>query len=114
METEQLEEQKRGVLLTIISIFLGLGCLLSLFTAFTPIAAKLGIYYQVVLVIAALVTGISAVGIWSNKKWGAFTYIGLSVFNQPFLYIMGWWNLGALLVPGVICVLLGFKLKQMK
>ncbi len=110
----EMKSAKRGKLLTVVSLFLAFGCISSLAMAPSEIAASLGFGYQITLVIAALITGAAAFEIWKNKKWGAYTYITLALVNQPFLLLMGWWNLGALIIPGIIVALLLIKLSTMK
>jgi hypothetical protein len=110
----EMESSKRGKLLTVVSLFLAFGCVSSLAMAPSEIAASFGVVYQVTLVIAALITGAAAFGIWQNCKWGAYTYITLTVVNQPLLLIMGWWNIGALILPGIIVAILLTKLSAME
>jgi hypothetical protein len=106
--------KSRGTLLTIVSLFLALGAILSLAAVPSNFAASLGLFYQIALAVSAIITGVAAYGIWLNQKWGAHTYIGLTIFNQPFLLLMGWWVFGALLIPGIVVVCLLFKLKSMQ
>ncbi|ELH0894316.1 hypothetical protein Q9887_001191 [Vibrio fluvialis] len=112
--TVEVESPKRGKLLTVVSLFLAFGCISSLAMVPSEIVASFGMIYQITLVIAALITGASAFGIWQNQKWGAYTYTALTVVNQPLLLIMGWWNLGALIIPSIIVVILFTNLSTMK
>ena len=110
----EFEPPKRGKLLTFVSLFLAFGCISSLIIVPSDTAVSLGLTYQVMLVIASVITGISAYGIWLNRKWGAYTYIALTVVNQPLLFIMGWWVLGALVLPGIFVIILLTKLRTMQ
>jgi hypothetical protein len=105
---------KRGVLITIICLVLGISCLINLYIAPSALAAELGLLYQVSLMIGTLVAAFAAFGIWYMRKWGAYTYIALSIVNQPLLLFMDRWYPGAVILPGIIVVILLIKLRNMK
>jgi uncharacterized membrane protein (DUF2068 family) len=103
----------KSVLLRFVAGFLMVGALSSLGMMFSRIAINIGMLYQMTLVVASIVTDISAFGLWQHKKWAAYLYIGLTVFNQPFLLLMGWWNLGALLIPAILIALIFIKFRSL-
>lgn len=105
---------KRGVLITLVCLFLGISCLINMYIAPSIVAASLGLLYQVSLIIATMITAFATFGIWYMRKWGAFIYIVLTIVNQPLLLFMDKWYPGAAILPGIIIVVLIFKFRDMK
>jgi uncharacterized membrane protein (DUF2068 family) len=105
---------KRGALITIVCIFLGINCLINLYVAPSALAAELGLLYQISLMISTLITAFAAFGIWYMRKWGTYTYIALTVIYQPLLLFMDRWYPGAVILPGIVVIILLFKLRYMK
>jgi len=103
-----------SLLLRFISGFLFLGAGLSILMLFFRPALALGTAYQVSLAVASIITAISAYGLWKHMKWGAWAYIALMIVNQPFMYFMGWWNIGALIIPGIVILLIFSKFRWLK
>ena len=87
---------------------------MSAWLLFSPAAVALGVFYQVCLVVASVLTAAAAYGLWKHRKWGAWVYIGLTGVNQPFLYFMGWWVAGALVIPVIVIFLILIKLRWLK
>jgi len=112
----EVEVFKRGKLLTVISFLLGLTCIASIFISVSDNAVKLGILYQVQIVISTFIIGVAAAGIWLNLKWGAYTYIIYSLISPPLLFVFGWWrpDMGGIITPAIIVLLLLLKIKTMK
>ncbi len=48
------------------------------------------------------------VGLWMMKKWAVYVYTGFVAINQIALFLMGFWNVFALLMPAVI-IFFAFK-----
>lgn len=103
-----------SLLLRLVSGFLFFGAGSSVVMLFSPAATALGTTYQACLAVASIVSAIAAYGLWKHMKWGAWTYIALTAINQPFLYLMGWWVAGALIIPGVLILLIFTKFKWLK
>jgi len=112
----EAETFKRSKLLTLISLLLGLTCIASIFISVSDNAVKLGILYQVQIVISTFIIGVAAAGIWLNLKWGAYTYIIYSLISPPLLFVFGWWrpDMGGIIIPAIIVFLLLIKIKTMK
>jgi hypothetical protein len=103
-----------SLLLRTVSGILFFGAGMSILVLFSPTASALGTTYQACLVVASIVTAIAAYGLWKHMKWGAWTYLALTAINQPFLYLMGWWVAGALVIPGIFILLIFTKFQWLK
>ena len=104
----------RSTLLRVVAGFLFVGAAFSLMLVLSDQAKALGPAYQASLAAASVISAAAAFGLWQHRKWGAWIYIGLTVVNQPFLYLMGWWVWGALIIPGVVIALILLKYKFLK
>jgi hypothetical protein len=103
-----------SLLLRFVSGFLFFGAGSSVVILFSPTTAALGTTYQACLAVASVVSATAAYGLWKHMKWGAWTYLALTAINQPFLYLMGWWVAGALIIPGILILLIFAKFKWLK
>lgn len=105
---------ERSTLLRVVAVFLFAGAALSILLALSDQARALGPLYQGALAVSAVISAVAAFGIWKHRKWGAWIYIGLTVLNQPFLLVMGWWGVGALIVPGIVVALILLKYRSLR
>ena len=112
--SETLVVAKRPLPITILCILGFIGALLVIPVVFSPVAQQVGAWYPPYLGATALIGFISLVGLWFMKKWGAYSYIGLTAVNQIVLGSMGVWNVMVLLIPLIIVVLSLVYLSKMK
>ena len=110
---QRLARPRRSRLLRAVSILLFVSALSNFILLATPAVNQFGLTYPPVAFIAALVTGLAAIGVWQQKRWGAYLYFGLAILTQPILLLMGFWNWAAVVVPGIIVLLLALRLKVM-
>ena len=113
-KSEPIRIKPRDVLLTIVSIYLAYQCVSSLINVRHFISADISTYWIVRIIISSIITGISSIGIWLNKKWGALTYIFLMIIGLLTSALMGSINISLLLVPFLILILLIPKMKFMR
>jgi len=97
--------QKRPLSITIICIIGFIGGILVIPVVFSPMAQYVATWYPLYLGFTALVGFISLLGLWFMKKWGAYSYIGLTILNQIVTLEMGVWNFMVLLIPFIIVVI---------
>ncbi|HUV50402.1 MAG TPA: hypothetical protein VMW78_05210 [Anaerolineae bacterium] len=93
---------KRPTSITIICVVGFIGALLSVPLFFSAIAKSMGVWYQLYLALVSIMGLVCMVGLWKMKKWAAYTYAGFVSLNQFVMLAMGIWNIGALIMPGVV------------
>lgn len=101
----------RPVSITIICIIGFIGAFLSVPLMFSDIAASIGAWYPPYLAFSSLIGFVCMAGLWKMKKWAAYTYTGFVVLNQFITLKMGVWNVGVLIIPGIV---VGFTLANLK
>ncbi|MBN1343789.1 MAG: hypothetical protein JXQ73_13990 [Phycisphaerae bacterium] len=100
--SETVGRSERPASITVISVLGIIGALAAIVTAFLPIARQIGSWYPSYLGLAAVVGLVCMVGLWMMKKWAAYTYAALVVFNQAVLLAMGAWSIWSLLLPAIV------------
>ncbi len=105
--------QQRPWFITVICILGFITLLLSILAAFTETAKAIGSWYSPYLVLGAVIGLVAYTGIWRMKKWGVLTFVGLFAVNNIVLFVMGAWNMSALILPAVLIALLFWKYKLM-
>lgn len=105
---------ERSTLLRVVAAFLIVGAVIGLVLVLSDQAQALGPAYQAALAASSIISAAAAYGLWLHRKWGAWIYIGLTALNQPFLYLMGWWVWGSLIIPGVVIALILLKYKALR
>lgn len=106
--------QKRPLSITIICILGFIGGILVILVLFSPMTEYVPSWYPPYLGFTALVGFISLIGLWFMKKWGAYSYIGLTMLNQIVALTMGAWNFMVLLIPLIVIVISLSHISKMK
>ena len=106
-ENKNLNNKKRPTAITVICIIGFIGAFVTVPLIFSDTVKSIGDWYPPYLALTAVIGLTCFIGLWKMKKWAAYTYIGLVAVNQIVLLAMGFWNIGAIAIPGiVICVAL--------
>lgn len=106
--------QKRPLLITIICILGFIGGILVIPIVFSPMVEEIATWYPYYFAFTALVGFISLLGLWFMKKWGAYSYAGLTILNQIIALVMGLWNFMVLLIPFIVVVVSFIHISKMK
>ncbi len=78
------------------------GSLISLPVILSPTIQQIGSWFPSYLLFSVIVGVACMVGLWSMKKWAAYTYTGFVALNQIVLLTAGQWNLLARLIPAIV------------
>ncbi|VAW95911.1 hypothetical protein MNBD_GAMMA21-1580 [hydrothermal vent metagenome] len=108
------EIHKRPIIITIICIIGFIGGLVSVPLIFSDIASSIGSWYPPYLGLSVIIGFACFVGFWQMRKIAAYTYAGFVGINQVVMLSMGVWNIGALLIPGIIVIITFSYLKKMR
>lgn len=108
------ENNERPLAITIVCIIGFLGALVAVPLIFSDLAKSIGSWYPFYLAISSIIGLACFVGFWKMKKLAVFIYIGFVGLNQIILLVTGNWNIGALLIPGVIISIALYYSKKMK
>jgi hypothetical protein len=103
----------RPVAITVICIIGFIGLIPSVLLIFSPVASSIGAWYPPFLALASIGGLISFIGMWLMKKWGVYTYIGLTIMSQIVLLTKGVWNPLALMIPLIVIIIGYSNLKTM-
>lgn len=106
--------QKCPISITIICILGFIGGVLVIPVVFSPMAEYVAAWYPPYLGFTALVGFISLIGLWLMKKWGFYSYTGLTILNQIIALTMGIWNFMVLLIPLIVVVISFIHISKMK
>lgn len=108
------EEAKRPVIIAVICVLGVIGALVAIPLIFSPLTREIGAWYPPVLALSVVIGLTCMVGLWQMRKWAAYTYTGFFVFNQVFLMVMGVWNIGSLLIPGIVVIVIMANIGKMR
>ena len=100
--------KERPGIITGVCIVGFIGALLVVPVIFSDIAKSIGTWYPPYLAFSALVGLICMIGLWMMKKWGIITYTVFVGINQVVLFVMGVWNIFAIIIPGIV-IAIGFS-----
>jgi len=97
----------RPVAITIICVLGIIGAVFTIPMVFTNMARQVGAWYPPYLAFSAVVGAICMFGFWKMRRWAVFTYTAFCVINEVVLILMGYWNVLAILLPGIV-IAIGF------
>lgn len=112
--TNEIENAKRPVTITIVCILGFVGALISVALVFSDTAKSIGAWYPFYLAVATVTGLVCFVGFWQMKRIAVFIYAGLVGLNQVIMLATGIWSFGALIYPGIIVALTFYYSKKMK
>ena len=106
--TEATSKPKRPSLITLISVLAIYAGILAFYFVFSSGSQNLGLGNTVFYILGGTVFLVCGVGFWLMKKWAVYIYAVFAIINQFVLFLIGRWNIMALLIP-VIVVYVGYK-----
>lgn len=102
------EKSKRPSSITLISVFGIYTGFLSFYFIFRDGVEKLGLGNTLFFALGGIAFLVCGIGFWLMKKWAVYTYAVFAVINQIVLFLIGRWNIVAVLIA-VIVVYVGYK-----
>ena len=105
---------KRPASITIICIIGFIGLLITIPMVFSDAAKSLGDWYPPYLAFSALVGLACMIGLWMMKRWSVIIYTIFTAINQVALFIMGFWNIFAIIIPAIVVLIGILKYKEME
>jgi hypothetical protein len=79
----------------------------------SPMSKQIGSIYPLYFSVSIIASLVCLVGLWFLKRWATWVYMGLLVGNQLVLVAMGFWSVGAAIVPLILMALLFKQLPKM-
>lgn len=99
---------KRPKIITVICIVGFVGVFATIPFIFSDMSKQIGTWYQPYLALSAVIGLVCMTGLWMMKKWSIIAYTTFFGINQVALLALGFWNIFALVIPGIV-IAIGFS-----
>lgn len=100
--TDLSNKQKRPLSLTYVCVGGLIGAIFAGLSAFSPASMHITGWYPAYLGFSAVVGIVCAIGLWFMRKWAVYALIGLILVNLIVLFIIGNFNIVALLIGSIV------------
>ena len=77
-------------------------------------AKILGVWFSLWLALSAVIGLVSFLGLWKMRRWGMYPYVAFFLINQVILLLTHLWNIGSLIIPLVVILIMASSYKEMK
>ncbi len=111
---ENQVKKKRPISITVVCVLGLLGFTIAIPTVFTNVASRVGDWYPPFLGASSIVGFVCMYGLWQMKKWAAYLYTGLFIFNQIIMYTMGLWSAFSLILPLIVVAIVLSNINEME
>lgn len=103
------KQDKRPFAISVACLLIFFGLISNLVILSSDAHREIGNWFPLYLVITLLIAFACMIGLWKMKKWSAYTYAGLTGFNQILALSIGTWNIVMFTLPAIlVCTIFFF------
>lgn len=95
-------KNRRPRIITAICVIGFIGAFATIPMVFSDASRQIGDWYPPYLAFSAVVGLVCMIGLWMMKKWSIIAYTTFCGINQVVLLASGFWNILALILPGIV------------
>jgi len=100
---KQESKAKRPISITVICVLMLIERVPTVLFLIRSVGKQAVSWYQLYVVLSAVIVLACLVGLWMMKKWAAYTYTGFAVVNQiVLLVVMGPFTIIAFIIPAIV------------